>query len=341
MVDAARLVVVLEENRVPAVLCRRGLACRQRFLERRQRPGLCVTPDFYATGELQVHVAELEQHREHALVADPFVEVFRRNAVRLADREDVMAVKDIFLELMEIIEDARRIRRHRVDVDHAVVAVRLAIDKRRLLDVDNRVNAEAADALVEPEVRGVVERLAHIGVRPVEVWLLRSERMQVVLLPLLAPRPGRTAEDRAPVRRRRAVGLRVAPDVPVSLRVRAVFFRLQEPRMLIGRVVEHEVHDDADAALLRFRDQAFHVRHRAIRRVDAFVVGDVIAIVDHRRRIDRRQPDGTCAERLQIVEFCRDAIEVARARSRRVEEAFRVDLIDLAGLPPFQRSVHK
>ena len=190
MVDAARLVVVLEEDRVPAVLCRRGLACRQRLLERRQRPRLRVAPDFCATGELQVHVAELEQHREHALVADPFVEVFRRDAVRLADREDVMAVKDVFLELMEVIEDARRIRRHRVDVDHAVVAVRLAIDERRLLDVDNRVNAEAADALVQPEVRSVIERLAHVGIRPVEIGLLRSERMQVILLPLLAPRPG-------------------------------------------------------------------------------------------------------------------------------------------------------
>ena len=163
MVDAARLVVVLEENRVPAVLCRRGLAGRQRLFERRQRPRLRVAPDFCTAWELQVHVAELEQHREHAFFTDPFVKIFRRDAVCFADREDVMAVKDVFLELMEVIKDARRVRRHRMDVDEAVRAVWLAIDKGRLLDVDNRVNAEAADALVQPEVRGVVECLAHLG----------------------------------------------------------------------------------------------------------------------------------------------------------------------------------
>ena len=39
------------------------------------------------------------------------------------------------------------------------------------------------------------------------------------------------------------------------------------------------------------RDQPVEVRERAEQRVDVAVVGDVVAEVGHRRRIDRREPD--------------------------------------------------
>ena len=281
-------------------------------------------------------MAELEEHREDTVLADPLRQFLRADAIGLADREDVVTVEDLAAELVQEVEDARRVGRHLVDAGEAVSTVDRAVLELRLLDVDDRVNAEAADALVEPEVCGIEECLAHFRVLPVEVRLCLGKRVQVVLLALLAPRPGRAAEDGSPVRRRRAVRFGVAPDVPVGLGVCAVLLRLEEPRMLVGAVVEDEVHDDADVALLRLSDELFHILHRAVRRVNPAVVGNIIAIVDHRRWIDRREPNGTRAERLQVIEMARDTGNVTHARPGRILETLRIDLIDDGLLPPFQ-----
>ena len=192
---------------------------------------------------------------------------------------------------MQEVEDARRVRRHLVDARHAVRRVRLAVrEDGGLLDVGDGVDAEAADALCEPEVCGGEERFSDLGVLPVEVGLRLGEGVQVVLAALLAVRPCRAAEDAAPVRRGAAVLLRVAPYIPVALRVRAALLRLQEPRVLIGGVVVDEIHDDAHVALLRFCDQLLHVGERAEVGMDAAIVADVVAVVDHGRRVDGREP---------------------------------------------------
>ena len=285
-------------------------------------------------------MAELEEHGKDSLLSHPVREFLGAHAVRLGDGEDIVPLEDLAAHLVQIVEDARRIRRHRVDAHETVRTVRLAVDEVRLLDVDDRVDAETAHALFQPEVRRAVERLAHLGVRPVEIRLLLGEGVEVILLPLLAPRPRGAAENRAPVRRRRAVRLRVAPDVPVGFRVRAAPPRLPEPGVLIRGVVEHEIHDDADAAALRLADQVLHIRHRAIGGIDCFVVSDVIAVIHHRRRVHRREPDRPDAERPQVVEARRDAPEVARTAPRRIEETFGIDLIDLMCLPPFELAFH-
>ena len=49
--------------------------------------------------------------------------------------------------------------------------------------------------------------------------------------------------------------------------------------MLVGGVVDDELGDDAQAALVRLAHEAAEVAHRAVGRVDAAVVGDVVAVV--------------------------------------------------------------
>ena len=75
------------------------------------------------------------------------------------------------------------------------------------------------DAAVEPEAQDLVERVAHLVVPPVQIGLRRQE--------LVAGSTGRSprrtstrlpAERHHPVVRRRAVGLRVGPHVPVAVR---------------------------------------------------------------------------------------------------------------------------
>ena len=132
------------------------------------------------------------------------------------------------------------------------------------------------------------------------------------------PRPVRrleVLEDDARVRV--AVG-RVAPDVEVALgepgRGAA---RALEPRVLVRGVVQHELGDDAQAAAVRLaRGSARKSRERAVRRVDVGVVGDVVAVVAQRRRVERQQPERGDAEVLQVVELLRSGRGSRRCRRR-------------------------
>ena len=55
------------------------------------------------------------------------------------------------------------------------------------------------------------------------------------------------------------------------------------------------------------------VAERAVARIDAVVVGDVVAVVLARRRLERHQPDRRDAEPVQVVEPPHQALEIADA----------------------------
>ena len=98
--------------------------------------------------------------------------------------------------------------------------------------------------------------------------------------------------------------------------------------MLVGGVVDDELGDDADAAVVRGLDEGLEVPGHAVGRIDAAVVGDVVAVVAQRRGIERHHPDRRGAEVLDVVELLRDAGEVADAVVVGVEEALDVQLVD-------------
>ena len=62
---------------------------------------------------------------------------------------------------------------------------------------------------------------------------------------------------------------------------------------------------------MRLANERADVLQRAVVRIDARVVGDVVAVVDHRRRIERQQPEARDAQVLQVVELLGQAAEVA------------------------------
>ena len=60
--------------------------------------------------------------------------------------------------------------------------------------------------------------------------------------------------------------------------------------MLIGAMIDHKIHDDRDVFLFGFCDQTIHILQRTKTRVDILIIGNIIAIIHHRGRIDRRKP---------------------------------------------------
>lgn len=125
--------------------------------------------------------------------------------------------------------------------------------------------------------------------------------MQVVLLTGLAPSPSATVDEaRTPIRgllgHAGAIIFRISPDVPVSLRVVSAARAFDEPSMLIGRVIDDQVEDDAHAAAFDFRNQFIHVFHGSEVRVNGLVIRDVVAKVLLWALVDRAEPNYIDAE---------------------------------------------
>ncbi len=178
---------------------------------------------------------------------------------------------------------------------HLAVGQR-AVGRDVLGDEVDDVHAEAVDAAVEPPPHHRVDRLADVGVLPVEVRLLGVEQVQVVRARGLVEPPRAAPEERAPVRRLGARGARLhalargAPPVPVAPRALRGRARLDEPRVLVARVVDDEVHDELHPARVQPLDQGVEVCERPEQRVDVLVVADVVAVVRLRRPVHRGQP---------------------------------------------------
>jgi hypothetical protein len=164
---------------------------------------------------------------------------------------------------------------------------------------------------------------------------MAEEPMPIELLRHAIPRPVRLlgiGEDDPGVLV--LVGI-IAPDVPLPLR-RPLRRRARalEPWVLVGRVVDHQLRDDADAALMRLLQERLEVLDQAVRLVNLLVRRDVVAIVLERRRVEGQEPDGIDAERLDVVELRGEAGEVAVAVGIAVDERFDVYLVDDRVLVP-------
>ena len=112
--------------------------------------------------------------------------------------------------------------------------------------------------------------------------------------------------------------------------------------MLVGGVIGHEVHDHLEPQAPRLGDEPVEILQRAEQRVDACVVGDVVAVILHRRGVDRARPDRVAAEPGDVLEPLLDALQVAHAVAVRVLERRRWKRRGrvMAVLPPRRRADH-
>ena len=77
--------------------------------------------------------------------------------------------------------------------------------------------------------------------------------------------------------------------------------------MLVGRVIDHKLGDDAYTARTRGVNETPHVGHRSVIKVDGAVIADVIAVIESRRGIEGQQPDRRRAEAGNVIELGNDA----------------------------------
>src|ERR1700751_4882660 len=104
--------------------------------------------------------------------------------------------------------------------------------------------------------------------------------------------------------------------------------------MLVGGVIQHKVENDVNASILRGALHAIEVGERPVHGIDVFVIGDVVAEINLRRRKARRDPDGVDSKLLQVVELGGDSGKVADSIIVAVGKAAGIDFIENGVLPP-------
>ncbi len=65
----------------------------------------------------------------------------------------------------------------------------------------------------------------------------------------------------------------------------------------------------------------------AVERVNARVIGDIVAVVLQRRRIERQEPDRRDPEILQVVQLLGQPLEVSMAMAEAIGESPDVNLV--------------
>src|ERR1700676_711418 len=106
--------------------------------------------------------------------------------------------------------------------------------------------------------------------------------------------------------------------------------------MLVGGMIGNKIKQDLQAQLMRMYHEPVEVVERPKYRRDGARVGDVVAEVGHRRRIDWRYPHGVHTKHSQVFQSRRDARKIADSVAVFVLKGSRINLIDHASLPPRQ-----
>ena len=196
-----------------------------------------------------------------------------------------------------------------------------------LEQVGHGVDAKAVDAAIQPAGHYLEDLVLNLRVVVIQIGLVAVEAVPVVLPRHRVPAPVRllgVLEDDACAL---VFLVGIAPDVEVAIRRGRIAPRLLKPGMLVGGVIEDQVGDDADAALVRGFGQGLEVLDRAEHGMNLAEVGNVVAVVLHRRREDGHEPQAVHAQVAEIIQFLRKAAQVAVAVAVAVEKTAHVNFI--------------
>jgi hypothetical protein len=127
----------------------------------------------------------------------------------------------------------------------------------------------------------------------------------------------------------------VRPDVEIARgRARLCATGPLEPGMLIRGMIDDELGNDAQPSVVRCPHEPAEVTHGPVGRIDAAVLGDVVAVILERRGVERHDPDRRDTEIFDIIQLARESLEVADAVIVRIEERLDMQLInDCVAIP--------
>src|ERR1017187_7831235 len=129
------------------------------------------------------------------------------------------------------------------------------------------------------------------------------------------------------------IGL-VAPQIPAPLWILARRSTFNEPGVLVRGVIRHEIEDHSKTTEMNLCQQAVEILHRSKDRIDAAIIRHIVAKIGHRRRVDRRDPDGVNPKSHKVIKTPKNPIQIADPIAVTVLKRARINLVDNAVLPP-------
>jgi len=125
------------------------------------------------------------------------------------------------------------------------------------------------------------------------------------------------------------LGIRVAPDIVIPPgRAAPGASRGLEPGMLVAGVVDHQFGDDTDSPFVGLTHEQLEILEGPIARMNAVVIGDVVAVVLERRRIEGQQPDRGDSQVFQVIELAHEPLEIPDAVAAAVQESLHRQFVD-------------
>ena len=328
--DDPGVVVIFQIQAVPRLAIEAVLPAGEGLLQLAQGEGMV---EILGEEAVRRHGVELDDHIQHPVTA---LDIPQGGAYAghggLADLDGA-----VFLchrpELGEVGDDVG-----------AVLIVGHAVDHRKagdavgqagiLGDEGDDVLPEAVHPHVQPEAHDVADLLPHGGVIHVQIRLLFVEEVEVILAPHVVVFPGRAGELAGPVVGGQAAAmahLAVPPDVVVPIGVIAPLTALPEPIVLVGGVIDDQVHNDFEAQGVGLVQHLLKLCQRAVVGVDVAVVGHVVAVVGVGGGIEGAEPDGVHPQGLDIIQLVVHAVQIADAVAVAVAEAANPNLIEAHG----------
>ena len=99
-------------------------------------------------------------------------------------------------------------------------------------------------------------------------------------------------------------------------------------------MIDYKFGDDAQIALMSGVQERAEIIERAEIRIYVKIIGNVVAVVAHRRWIEGQQPDCRDAEFLQIIQLLHEPAKIAHAVAIAVAKSLDVQLVDDGVLVP-------
>ncbi|MNC23568.1 hypothetical protein D3C75_715980 [compost metagenome] len=149
-----------------------------------------------------------------------------------------------------------------------------------------RIQTEPVDALCQPELPDILHFAPNLRIVKIEIRHSLPESAHVMAaqqgVPGISAAGGTRPADRA--------GLILGPDIKVPEFTVFILGGFYKPWMFLGRVIDNEIHDNFDSPFMSLLHQLLHILQCPIIRVNAAVVGDIIAVIAG-GRVNRHQPD--------------------------------------------------
>ena len=208
-------------------------------------------------------------------------------------------------------------------------------------EIGHGITPEPIQTHAQPVADDVQHLFLDSRVVVVEIRLVAEEAMPEVETGFRVIGPVRdfgVDEDDARVR---IAGRVIAPDVVITIGRVRILASLLKPGMLVGGVVDDQIGDDLQPALMRRVEQRLEVHDGAVVVMDAHEIGDVVPVVLVRRGIHRQQPDAIHAKLPDVVEFLGHAPEVTDAVIVGIEERLDGRFVEHRVLEPERIATHR